>query len=95
MARLTAAERSALPNSAFADPKDRAYPIEDAAHARAAKGRAAQFAGPKLRAKIDAKADRKLNAGGRVNHPDEPAADRKSHYGEMTAHLRKKHGAEF
>lgn len=59
MARLTTAERNRLPDSAFAGP-GRTYPVEDKAHARAAKSRAAQFAGPKLKAKVDARADKKL-----------------------------------
>lgn len=59
MARLTTAERNALPASAFAGP-DRSYPIPDRAHAIAAKSRAAQFASPALKAKIDAKANKQL-----------------------------------
>ncbi|MDE2259632.1 MAG: hypothetical protein KGK17_04825 [Betaproteobacteria bacterium] len=35
MARLTAAQRKALPDSAFAGP-NRTYPVNDAAHAKAA-----------------------------------------------------------
>ena len=46
MARLTAAERNALPDSAFAGP-DRSYPINDPSHARNALARASQHAGPK------------------------------------------------
>lgn len=59
MARLTTAERNALPDSAFAGP-NRSYPVEDAAHARNAKARASQFAGPALKKKVDAKADKEL-----------------------------------
>jgi hypothetical protein len=59
MARLTTAERNALPASDFAGP-NRSYPVEDAGHAKAAKGRAAEFAGPALKKKIDAKADKEL-----------------------------------
>ena len=59
MARLTAAKRNALPTRDFAGP-DRSYPIEDKAHARDAKARASANAAPKLRAQVDAKADRKL-----------------------------------
>jgi hypothetical protein len=59
MAKLTTAERNALPNSAFAGP-NRSYPVEDAGHAKAAKARAAEFAGPALRKKVDAKADKEL-----------------------------------
>lgn len=61
MARLTTAARNALPDSAFAGP-GRTYPVEDAAHARNAKARAAQFAGPALKGRVDAKADQKLQA---------------------------------
>ncbi len=62
MAKLTAKARKAIPTSKFAGP-DRSYPIEDKAHARNAKSRAAQFASPALRKKIDAKADRVLGKG--------------------------------
>jgi hypothetical protein len=62
MARLTAKARNALPDSAFAGP-NRSYPVEDKAHAKAAKGRASQFAGPALKAKVDAKANKKLGKG--------------------------------
>lgn len=60
MARLTAKKRKALPDSAFAGP-DRSYPVFDKAHARNAKARAAQFASPAEKARIDAKADRILS----------------------------------
>jgi hypothetical protein len=59
MAKLTAKERNALPDSDFAGP-DRSYPVEDAAHARNAKARAAQHAGPELKEKIDERADKVL-----------------------------------
>lgn len=59
MAKLTTKQRNALPDSAFAGP-DRTYPVPDRKHAIAAKGRATEFAGPKLKAKVDKKADRKL-----------------------------------
>jgi hypothetical protein len=42
MATLNKAERDKLPDKAFAEPDRRAYPIEDAAHARNAKARASQ-----------------------------------------------------
>ena len=42
MAKLTTEERNALPASKFAEPAQRAYPIEDKPHARNAKARAAQ-----------------------------------------------------
>jgi hypothetical protein len=61
MAKLTAKARKAIPTSKFAGP-GRSYPIEDKAHARNAKARAAQFASPALKARIDAKANRVLGA---------------------------------
>lgn len=58
MAKLTAATRKAIPTKDFAGP-DRSYPIQNRAHAVAAKGRATQFASPALKAKIDAAVARK------------------------------------
>lgn len=69
MARLTAAQRKALPKSDFAVPSKApgpgSYPMNDAAHAKAAKSRAAQFAAPAEKAKIDAKANKVLGKGKR------------------------------
>jgi len=59
MAKLTTKARNALPDSAFAGP-GRSYPVEDKAHARNAKARAAQFASPALKARVDAKANKVL-----------------------------------
>ena len=59
MAKLTAKERKALPAKDFAGP-NRTYPIPDKAHAAAAKSRAAQFASPALKKRVDAAANRKL-----------------------------------
>jgi len=59
MAKLTTAERKALPDSAFAGP-NRTYPVNDASHAANAKARAAQNASPAEEKKIDAKANKKL-----------------------------------
>jgi hypothetical protein len=42
MAQLTAGRRKALPDSVFAIPERRAYPIHDRAHARNALARVAQ-----------------------------------------------------
>jgi hypothetical protein len=42
MAKLKSTTRDALPAKDFAEPDTRAYPIEDKAHARNAKARAAQ-----------------------------------------------------
>jgi hypothetical protein len=57
MARLTAAKRNALPDSAFAGP-NRTYPIPDKSHGVAAErmGRPS----PQLRASIDAKVAKKF-----------------------------------
>lgn len=57
MARLTTAARNALPDSAFAGP-NRSYPVEDAAHARAALSllhNASSSAQPKIKARAKAK----------------------------------------
>lgn len=54
MAKLTTAQRNALPDSAFAGP-NRSYPVNDAAHARNAIARGAQNASPAVQAKIKAK----------------------------------------
>ncbi len=61
MAKLTTEARKKIPTSKFAGP-DRSYPVQDKNHARAAKSRASQFASPALKAKIDAKANKVLNA---------------------------------
>lgn len=60
MAHLTAAARKKIPSSEFGLPGKRAYPMPDRAHAANAKARAAQFASPAEKAKIDAKANRIL-----------------------------------
>lgn len=62
MAKLDTGDRKKLPAKAFAEPKKRAYPIEDKAHARNAKARASQAvkAGRMSKAeeaRIDKKAD--------------------------------------
>jgi len=62
MTKLSASDRDKLPPSKFAEPEKRAYPIEDAAHAKNAKARASQAvkAGTMSKAeegKIDKKAD--------------------------------------
>ena len=50
MAELTARGRRRLPDSAFAIPGKRAYPIHDEAHARAALSRVSQFGSPEEQA---------------------------------------------
>jgi len=62
MTALTTKKRKSIPASQFALPEQRAYPIEDKAHARNAKGRAhqAERAGrlsKSAEAAIDKKAD--------------------------------------
>jgi len=62
VAKLSESDRDKLPASKFAEPGKRAYPIEDAAHAKNAKARASQAvkAGRMSKAeesKIDKKAD--------------------------------------
>ncbi len=64
MAKLTTKQRNALPDSAFAGPH-RSYPVNDKAHAANAKARASQFAGPSLKKKVDAKANKKLGKSGK------------------------------
>lgn len=68
MARLTAAERKALPDSAFAGP-GRTYPVPDKSHARFAKSAASRAANvgnisKATERKIDRTADAKLGKGG-------------------------------
>lgn len=60
MAVLTTKQRKKIPSKEFGLPGSRAYPMPDKTHARNAKARAAQFASPAERKKIDAKADRIL-----------------------------------
>jgi hypothetical protein len=62
VAKLSESDRKKLPASKFAEPDKKAYPIEDAAHARNAKARASQAvdAGRMSKAEkstIDKKAD--------------------------------------
>lgn len=49
---LTPAQKKRLPQNLFGLPAQRAYPIPDAVHARAALARAAQFATPQELAEI-------------------------------------------
>ena len=58
MAKLSAADRKALPKSDFGGP-DRSYPMPDRSHAANAKARVANKS-PALKAKVDAKANRIL-----------------------------------
>ena len=68
MADLSTKSRNKLPAKDFAEPKQRAYPIEDKPHARNAKARASQAvnAGRMSKAeaaKIGTKADAVLKGG--------------------------------
>jgi hypothetical protein len=56
MAKLTSAQRNALPSSAFALPKQRKFPMEDAAHVANAKARATQSGNPRIKAAVARKA---------------------------------------
>ena len=64
MAKLTMAQRKALPKSDFAVPSKApgpgSYPIPDKKHAAVAKGYASRFASKSEEKKVDAKANRKL-----------------------------------
>ncbi len=59
MAKLTSAERNALPDSEFAEPKERKYPVNNPSHARNALARVSQHGSPDLKAKVRAKVHRK------------------------------------
>lgn len=65
MARLTAAERRALPSSDFADPVHRKYPEEDPGHAKAALARAGEYGTPAVKAAVRKKAAAKFGMTGR------------------------------
>ncbi len=60
MAKLTPAQRKALPKSDFAVPSKApgpgSYPEPDAAHARVAEGRAKQFGSPAVQKAVEKKA---------------------------------------
>jgi len=76
MAKLTAAQRDKLPDSSFAGP-NRSFPVNDAAHARNAMARAAQFH-PELESKIKAKVRRKFPNIKVEGEPSKARADRSS-----------------
>lgn len=65
MAKLTSAERNALPSSSFVFPKERKYPIEDASHAANAKARVAQFGTPGQKKAVAAKVSSKYPGMGK------------------------------
>lgn len=59
MSKLTYKERKNLPSESFAEPKDRAYPINDITHARNALARVSQFGSSSEKAKVRAKVHNK------------------------------------
>lgn len=59
MAKLTGKKRKALPKKSFAVPAKRAYPINDANHARNALARVSQHGTPAEKAKVRAAVKRK------------------------------------
>lgn len=74
MSVLNAAARNALKTSDFALPKERAYPIHDAAHARDALSRVAQYGTPEEKAKVRAAVKRrypKIDVGDGQMSPNE------------------------
>lgn len=68
MAKLTMAQRKALPKSAFAVPSKApgpgSYPIPDKKHAAVAKGYGKRFASSSEKVAINKKANRKLSGKG-------------------------------
>jgi hypothetical protein len=65
MAKLTAKKRNALKKSSFAEPGKRAYPIQDASHARNALARVSQHGTPAEKAKVRAAVHRKYPSIGK------------------------------
>ena len=59
LSKLSAESRKSLPDSAFAIPESRSYPIHDLAHARNALSRVAQYGTPEERRKVRAAVARK------------------------------------
>jgi hypothetical protein len=59
MALLTTKKRNSLPESSFAIPEDRAYPIHDRAHARNALARVSQHGTPEEKKKVRAAVGRR------------------------------------
>jgi hypothetical protein len=68
VAKLSSSARNKLPKSKFAEPGKRAYPVEDASHARNAKARASQAVKAGRMSKDEkAKIDKKADASSRKN----------------------------
>ncbi|WP_063803305.1 hypothetical protein [Burkholderia ubonensis] len=82
MAKLSTAQRRALPKSDFGLPGKKAYPMPDASHAANAKARASQAVNEGrmskgTEAKIDAKADRVM--GKKPTRGQRTATNRERH----------------
>lgn len=60
MAKLTSAQRKALPSSDFVEPKQRKYPIEDKSHARNALARVSQHGSAKEKSMVRGAVSRKF-----------------------------------
>lgn len=64
MAKLSSADRKALPKKDFAvpgkAPKSGSYPIPDAGHAKAALARASEFGTPQVKAAVRSKVAKKF-----------------------------------
>lgn len=59
MARLSGRQRKDLPKSEFAEPEKRAYPINDASHARNALARVSQHGTASEKSKVRAEVKKK------------------------------------
>jgi hypothetical protein len=60
MAKLNKERRDALPDSAFAIPEKRAYPVQDKGHAQAAVGEVAAHGSPEEKARVRATVKRRF-----------------------------------
>jgi hypothetical protein len=98
LARLTAAQRAALPLSDFGVPSKApgpgSFPMPDASHAANAKSRAAQTAAPSVEKKIDAKANavmakaspaKAMAPARQVGRPATATANKGKHHAAMSA----------
>ncbi len=68
-AKLTSKERKALKPGSFAEPEKKAYPIEDAAHARAALSRVSANGTPAEQTRVRAAVHKKFPEVGRGKKP--------------------------
>ena len=66
MAKLTYQKRKSLPKKAFAEPGKRAYPINDASHAKNALARVSQFGSEAEKSKVRAAVHRKFPGIGKT-----------------------------